>query len=319
VHFLTLLDDRFQKIRRAKKRINIKFRGYNPETWVPDGLSGIELPVYAIAYNICPTFRDIYLEFVQGIRRMPTWERYKGKMIDYVYKTVHKKCASYITSSTVSINNFDLQQYLLNELNNILSEAKREFRRELAEVTYSSSDVQVLDDELKKIVKFEALITAGFMNFQVSKVRNAKLARIFDQYFSFNTDLPLCAPHQGFRADATPDFIYRNNVIGDIKSGKWQEFFYYTIAAYALAYEEHANENIDYGAILHVETSRRPMPLHYRTRIELIDDSKRERCFVARNRKLEIVHDKVDPGLPSNSENCDPSCSFFSNCWGNDD
>lgn len=313
MHYVTLLDDRFQKISRARKQINVELRGYRPSTWIPSELSGIELPVYAIAYNICPTYRDIYLEFVQHLRTVPTWGRYRGRMIDEIYKTVHKECVEHISSC--GVNNFALYQHLLEHQNNILSDAKRKHRRGLTGLTPSSSDVQTLDDELKKIIRFEAIITSAFMNFQIAKIRSANLRRIFNQYFSFNTDVCLNAPHQGFRADAVPDFIYRNSVVGDIKSGKWREFFYYTIVAYALAFEEHTNEDMNYGVILHVETSRRPMPLHYRTRIELIDDYKRERFLLVRNRKLEIVNDRVDPGLPPGREQCDPSCSFLPNCW----
>lgn len=315
MHFVALLDDRFQKIGRARRRIDIGWRGYRPITWVPPELSGTELPVYALAHNTCPNYRDIYLEFVQHISRPYTWERYRGKLIDEVYKRIHRKCVEYVPSHRV--NQFALYEFLLQEQDGILEEIKRENQSELAGLTVVQSASRSLDDELKSIIRFEAEITSASISFQVAKVRSGSPRRIFDQYFVFNTDFSLNAPHQGFRGDATPDFIYRNNVIGDIKSGKWQDFFYYTIAAYTLAYEEHTNQNMDYGVIFHVEKSARRVPLHYRTRIELIDDAKRERFCMARNRKLEIVQAQIDPGHPPRRDMCDCDCSFVSHCWGN--
>ena len=291
MHFVALLDDRFQKIGRTKRQVDIEWRGYRPQTWVPAELSGIELPVNSLAYNVCPTHRDIYLEFVQHLQRPPTWERYRGRLIDEVYKTVHRKCAEYVLSH--SVNQFALYEYLVGEQDNILQEVKREHRPELRGLNVVGVAPQTLDEELKRIIRFEAEITSALVAFQIAKVKSGSPRRIFDRYFMFNTDLPLNAPHQGFRGDATPDFIYRNNVVGDIKSGKWQEFFYYTIAAYALAYEEHTNEDMNYGVILHLEKSNRRVPLHYRTRIELIDDAKRERFCMVRNRKLEIVQARI--------------------------
>lgn len=315
MHFVALLDDRFQKIGRARRQVEIEWRGYRPRTWVPPELSGTELPIYALAYNACPNYRDIYLEFVQHIQRTPTWERYRGRLIDEVYKCMHRKCAEYLPSR--SVNQFALYEYLLGEKDNILREIKREHRSELRGLTVAGAASRSLDEELKRIIEFEAQITSALISFQVAKVKSGSPRRIFDQYFIFNTDFSLNAPHQGFRGDATPDFIYRHNVIGDIKSGKWQDFFYYTVAAYALAYEEHTNQDMNYGVIFHVDRSARRVPLHCRTRIELIDDPKRERFCMVRNRKLEIVQERIDPGNPPSNDVCDRACCYFSNCWGN--
>lgn len=318
MHYITFLDDRSQKISRARRKVNIKLRGYDSKTWVLPELSYLSLPAYAIAYSPCPTYRDIYLEFVQGMQRPFTWGRYKGKLIDKIYKRVHSTCEKCV--STGRLRDFDMWNQVIQMRGSIVEEAKRTHSGDLAAISPQPSTrlVSSLDEELKMLVTFEAGLTSALMNYQISKVESPNLRRIFSQYFDFNVDLSFRALHQGFRGDATPDFVYKHQVVGDIKSGKWQAFFEQTMIAYALAYEEHTRQNMDYGVIFHVGIEpRRTIPAHYRTRFEILDDPKRMRYIAVRNRKFEIIHNRIDPGLPTNSEACDPECSFFMNCRGN--
>jgi CRISPR/Cas system-associated exonuclease Cas4 (RecB family) len=318
VHYVTFLDDRSQKISRSKKRFSIRLRGYNPKTWVPPEFMHIKLPVNVLAFSPCPTHRDVFLEKVQGLQRPFTWDRYRGKLIDETYKLVHKACEEYISSTTTSLRNFDLCQHIIGRQTDLLSQAKRPHARDLTAVNPTPSEAQVsdLDEELKKIIAFEATLTSTFMNFQIAKTSAPRLSRIFEQFFDFNVDLSLCAPHQGFETDVTPDFIYKHQVVGDIKSGRWQEFFLQTVAAYALAYEEHIQQNINYGVIFHVDIpSSRRVPIHFKTRIEPLTDQIRERYITVRNRKLEIIDKGSDPLVPQNRDKCDPDCPFGSDCW----
>lgn len=315
MHYIVLLDDRSQKISRTRRRINITLRGYNYKAWVPSELSHIGLPVYMIAYSPCPTYRDIYLEVVNGMRRQPTWERYRGRIIDHVYKSIHSKCESYALNSRA--RSFDLYTRLINEQTNIMNDAKNKYSPDLAAINPppSPGDIASLDKDMTKLITFEAKLTDALMNFQIAKVRSASPGSIFSQYFDFVVDPVLRAPHQGIRDDAIPDFIYRHQVIGDIKAGTWKEFYEQTVVAYALAYEEHTKQDMNYGVILHAEFTKRNIPSHHRTSIEILDDVKRKRYFVVRDRKLEIINRRSDPGLPARAEECDPGCPFLSDCW----
>lgn len=319
MHYITFLDDRSQKIGRARRQVGITLRGYTPRTWIPAELSHVTLPVHTIAYSPCPTYRDVFLEVVRGESRPPTWQRYCGRVIDEVYKLIHRKCEDYVSQPRI-IRSFDLHSHLIANKNNIIDEAKRKYSSKLSSLDSPPAAEQVmsLDSQLEKIIRFEAELTSSLMNYQIAKVQSANVRRIFSQYFDFSTDLSFRAPHQGFTSDATPDFLYRHSVVGDIKSGKWQQFFEQTVVAYALAYEEHTQENMDYGVIMHVEIpASRQVPLHYKTRIEVLDDLKRRRYLAVRNKKLEIVSTGIEPETPQSSAECDRACSFFNICWGN--
>jgi len=314
MHFVALLYDRnARSLRRTPSRISL--RGYNSKTWVPAELSHIKLAVYAIAYAPCPTSRDTFLSNVQRVQVPFTWDRYKGKVIDFIYKHVHKTCEEYMRGC--SVRTFDLHDELISMADRLIDEAKNEYSDDHDAVTDmpNQSEGSQFYDSLKKIIRFEAGLTATAIDFEIARNASASPRHIFSEHFDFNTDFPLNPQHQGFSSPATPDFIFRHKVIGDIKSGPWKQFFEYTAIAYALAYEDDIGQDMDYGVILNVELpTRRRVPVHYEVKIEHLDDRKRERFVALRNRKLEIINSKQDPGKPARDK-CAPDCPFLSHCW----
>ena len=313
MHYVAILYERTLQSRSAAP-MGITLRGYNPATWVNS--EWLRLPVYALAYGVCPTFRDIYLERVDGKSRQSTWERYQGRIIDELYKLIHSRCQEY--ASHTSTGSFELYDYLVSIQDQMVSEAKNPHRAALEQAVPqpTQQQIQAFDQGLKKIIRFEAEITSAFIDFEIARIQSANPNRIFSEYFDFNTDLALRAKNQGFITPATPDFVFRHRVVGDIKSGHWQTFFEYTVVAYALAYEEHTHSDMNYGAILHVQLPRnRQVPAHYEADIIYLDDSKRSKFLVMRNRKLEIITNRIDPGKPDNDSDC-AGCSFYSECWG---
>lgn len=312
MHYVAVLYERTHQS-RSTAPADITLRGYTLPTWADPEWS--RLPVYALAYAFCPTSRDIYLEWVENKERPPTWERYQGRVIDELYKLIHLKCQEY--ASHTPPRSFDLYAHLTSIQDQILDEAKSCHRDALERVItpLSRRQIEAFDQGLKKIVRFEAEITSAFMDFEIAKLQSATPNSIFSEYFDFNTNFHLRAKNQGFTLPATPDFVFRHEVVGDIKSNHWQTFFEYTVVAYALAYEEHTHKDMNYGAILHVQLLRsRGVPAHYEADIIYLDDSKRNRFLAIRNRKLQIVADRIDPGKPDNDSGC-AGCSFYSECW----
>lgn len=318
MHFVAVL---YEKTARSFESIPspITRRGYEPQTWVPAELARIKLPVYAIAYAPCPTSRDIYLEKVANIQTPFTLDRYKGKVIDFIYKNLHKSCSVYVTGADVK--SFDLYKELTSKQDQFIEDAKREFQTEFKKIAPppGQRDLELFYNSLKKIIRFEAELTSATINFEIARNKAASPRHIFSQLFDFNTDFSLNPQHQGLNAPAIPDFIFRHMVVGDIKSGSWKSFFEYTAIAYALAYEDDTSQNMNYGVILHVELpDSRRIPVHYEVKIEYLDDRKRERFIALRNRKLEIVNSGVDPGKPDRTQ-CPSDCPFQSHCWTTED
>lgn len=318
MHFVAVLYEKTARsYESAPSQINL--RGYDHHTWTPAELANIKLPVYALAYAPCPTCRDVYLDRVANVQTPFTWGRYKGKVIDFIYKNLHRICFEYVTQTRA--RSFDLYKKLTEGQEQLLEEAKREHQRDYNTITNppSETDRNCFYESLKKIIRFEAEITSASIDFEIARNRNANPGRIFSQIFDFNTDFSLHPQHQGFSSPATPDFIFGHRVIGDIKTGSWQSFFEHTVIAYALAYEDHTNQNMDLGVILNVELpNSRRIPVHCEVGIKYLDDRKRERFIMLRNRKLEIIHSQKDPGKPTRPK-CSPDCPYLSHCWGTED
>ena len=314
MHFIALLHDRTPGISSAEASITL--RGNDHKTWIASELGGVQLPVNAIAYASCPTFRDVYLEAVKGKTRPPTWDRYKGRVIDEIYKNIHKTSSAYVASCPTK--DCDLYSHLISKKDGLIDQAKREYQTafDSIEPKPEGTEVEEFDRALHKIVKFEAEITSSILDFEIAHLESANPGKVFNDFFDFNTDFALTAKHQGFTIPSTPDFIFRNTIIGDIKSGEWQDFFIYTLVAYALAYEEHTGRPMNCGVILHVELpTSRLVPAHYHTTIEQLSDYHRKRFLAIRDRKLQIIKDHIDPGISDDPTKCE-GCSFQQTCWG---
>ena len=312
MHYIAELYQRTVQSRSSPPPM-ITLRGYRQETWVDSEM--LSLPVHALAYGFCPTFRDVYLEWGQGRARQVTWEGYRGLVIDKLYKLIHQRCQEY--ASNTPPRSFDLFDYMMSAQDELVNQAVDKYKSKLKQVIPepSKEQLEAFEQGLRKIARFEGEITSSFIDFEIARLQSTNPGTIFSEYFDFTTDLQLRAKNQGFNTPATPDFIYRHQVIGDIKSGSWQKFFEYTVVAYALAYEEHTHRDMDYGAILHVQLpENRKVPAHYEGDIIYLDDSKRKRFLIMRENKLQIITGKIDPGKPPNNQGC-TGCSLYSECW----
>ena len=322
MHFVAqVYKEEQESIRERSKEANtIVLRGYDTKIWVGPELMDVKLPVNAITYNLCITGRDLYLERIEGLKSPETWERYTGRVIDSVYKLSHEVCEAYILRQTNIKSN--LETYLVKNQSKIINRAKEEHSSVLSKITPqpNQSFVGSLDRTLQKIVRSEGRIASALIDFEIGRVEGATPKGIFSEYLGFNTNIILRSPHLGFTGKVSPDFIYRHEVIGDIKTGAWQEFFMYTAIAYALVYEEHTRRDMNYGTILYPQFPRNQrIPSYHHTSIEFLSDPMRLAFKAVRDRKLQIIHDKKDPGKPDSKNICDPGCPFLSHCWGKDD
>lgn len=323
MHFVAqIYKDEQENIREQGKESNaIALRGYSPKMWVAPELMEVKLPVNAVAYNLCITGRDLYFERIAkpgGTGSPETWERYTGRVIDSVYKLSHEFCESYILRQAEIKS--DLETYLMKNKNRIITAAKQEHSSVLNKINPqpNQSLVRSLEVTLRKIIRSEARIASSVIDYEIGRVEGATQQGIFDEYLAFNTKVVLRSPNMGFTGKVAPDFIYRHEVIGDIKTGGWQEFFIYTAVAYALAYEEHTRRDMDLGTIVFPQFPRnRSIPVYHHTTVVFLNDTMRRAFKAVRDRKLQIIYDKKDPGRPDSQDKCDPGCPFLTHCWGN--
>ena len=175
MHFIAqLYKDELETIREQGKKANtIALRGYSKKMWIAPELRGIKLPVNTVAYNLCITGRDLYLERVKKLKNPETWERYTGRVIDSTYKLSHQLCEIYISRQKTLKS--DLETYLVKNQNKIINQAKREHSSVFRQLRPkpNQSHVASLDSTLRKIIKSEAKIALSLINFEIGRVQGA--------------------------------------------------------------------------------------------------------------------------------------------------
>lgn len=323
VRFLDRMTNQYESIRHHTERITL--RGYDRISYPAPELLGFRLPVNLLAFNLCKTQRDVYLH-VTGHRMPETWERYRGRVIHTFYQEIWKKILETVRTSTISSLDLDSNLTSLKEetMNSAFRKHREVFQR--VEEKYDTAELRRelgrLQTELRsimeKIFSYEKTLTSALINFELSSLLNQSPGNpLFQKTLALSIGESFNALMLGFTNPVTPDFRYRNDVVGDIKTGPWQDYYYHTITAYALAVEAHTKSAVNCGIVLHADVrSDRTVPIHENTSFEVIDDFKRKRFLTIRDEKLRIAKEKVDPGRPDSPSECE-GCGFYDFCWGN--
>jgi CRISPR/Cas system-associated exonuclease Cas4 (RecB family) len=318
IPFLDRMTNQLETIRDTT--MNIKYRGYEKITYPPPDIFGIRLPVNLIAYNQCKTQRDVFL-FVTGQRPPESWDRYRGRVIHSLYEEIWRCIAEKVRAG--SIDSLDLYGDLDESRNNIVNSVLRKHRsiHNRLRTNYEEEDFEKLKgkllEDIEKVFSFERNLATALVNFEISRLFSQPSGDpLFSKVFCLSLNQNFSAPNLGFSNPVTPDFLYRNNIVGDIKIGPWKDYYYHTITAYALAIEYHTRSSVNCGVVLHVDLERpRSNPIHEATSFEPIDDSMRKKFLMIRDQKLLIARKKIDPGLPENQGNC-AGCGYNQICWG---
>jgi CRISPR/Cas system-associated exonuclease Cas4 (RecB family) len=318
VPFLDKISSQYETIRHDS--VEITLRGFESKSYPPPELFGVHLPVNLLVFNQCKTQRDVYL-YVTGQKIPESWERYSGRVIHTLYQEIFKKILEIVRTN--SIDSLDLDCTLTSEKGNIIRKtiAKHQAVRRKLEHIYPRTELETLENKLKsdmdKIFSYEKTLSVALIEFEISNLFDQQSGDpLLQKTLALSIGENFKAPMLGFTSPVSPDFRYKNDVVGDIKSGLWKDYYYHTITAYALAIEAHTKSAVNCGIVLHVDIKdNRVVPIHEHASFEVIDDIKRKRFLFLRDEKLRIAKEKLDPGLPTSSNDCE-GCGFCRTCWG---
>ena len=303
----------------AQNKLEIILRGYERKSYPNSDLLGTHLPVNLLAYNFCKTQRDVYL-YITGEVLPESWDRYQGRVVHYFYEIIYNKIREIITTSSIDkINIFDS---LLTERDSLKQNAIKKYSGVYNKVKgmYGTGDLKKKNDDLAenldKIFRFEVSLCSSLVNFEISRLYNQTGGdSLLQKAAALHVGQQFAASPLGFSDPVSPDFIYKQ-AVGDVKTGEWQEYYQHTIAAYALAVENHLREDVNCGVILHVNLDQsRKVPICEKTEFINIDDTIRRKFLIIRDQKLYIAKYHNDPGLPEDDSGC-VGCNYHEKCWG---
>lgn len=310
--------------RLTNKRVKVRkdLRGYAMQAVPPDRRSE-SLSVSELASTRCSTHRDIYLAKVARVkpsRQDRTWEAEAGTIIHSLLQEIHRCARRILSGQEVILNAKTLFRRLKTYGTRCKSRLLAPYKNDPRFIGKIWSD---LDQHVDNIIFFETILICSLLTYKASRKTvlatgaNISPLQEFEQLFNFSAiEQKLSPAFLGLTQPITPDFIYADRIIGDIKTGKFDEdAFLMTCVAYALAYEAEYRRNIDFGIILHVEFSpKHSFPIYQGSRIYEIDTGVRRKFTYLRDKKLDVLVQRVEPPIQQDEPRCRP-CRFYSQCW----
>lgn len=298
---------------------SIKVRGFDHKSDVPVDLSNPKwfLSINQIVNDYCPTDRFMYLEKIKRTaQREKTWESLVGNIIDDLYAEMITGIISYLRNVELEkLNLFhEFSSYRAEKLSSIDKKIKQE-KDSLLKKPNQTIITNFLKD-INKIMIYEHQLAHTIVNYVISlKGVDINLKSEVDILFPYTIKPKINPVGIGFTRGQEPDFIFDNQIVGDVKTGEWRQSFLYTLAAYALAYEREKNKPLNLGIVVNpVFNKKRPVPLYTNFRVILIQDYFRNAVLIARDKKLLMIKTKSDPGVAKNESDC-VNCGYYKHCW----
>lgn len=303
-------------LKLEEKVTQITIRGYDEKYRPEADLSKYKIGVHLLA-DYCPTSRYIYIS-----KKMPeialekTWKALQGRIFEEAYLELYNSVKTYILNTR--LRNLDFNDLVLSTTDQIVESKRREISRLIDSLNRRprGNEIESFLNKLKVLVEYELLLFSSHMEFLISKKYNINLRTEFQTIFGFVLKHTVDGTRIGLAENVTPDFIYLRRVIGDIKTGEWEEFFRVMVAAYAMAYEASEQSDMNCGIVLNPTfMPRRTVPLYRNSSIFVIDDVLRTGFLAKRNQKLKILREENIPQRPPNDSEC-RDCGYWEFCWG---
>jgi len=310
----------FAKIDRIKstQHIDEGLRGYNEATWIHSDQLGVTISVSDLTFDVCPTNRNIYLSKIMGVRLPGNADRVKGRAIESLCFRIHNEIRSYLgeMSKQDKLRMIDSLGYLRSKEGELVQWAFDEGKRKSGVADNALINEADLKGGLLKILRFESLMVSSLLNYRIARMSDHRLLEFYDGMMHFTFEPSYQADFLGLGEPITPDFLYAGKAIGDIKSGKWEEYMNINFTAYALAYEHENTAPLDVGLIYHVSLEDScSVPVHWNTQITYIDNTLRAAFLSKRDKKLAILLSRTDPGRAERTVCATNHCPFILTCW----
>ena len=310
--------DEFLSRLEEQANVEIRTRGYGTAAKVPPELSNPDwfLAINDIAYSYCPTNRYLYFRKIECKRPGPTWESYKGRVLDELIPEIYSRTLDYLVNT--SLKDLSITEEVQGSLLKIVAGYKKELDRDSLLNPPSPKAVEEFFDGLQKLCAYEAAMAGALLNYRISNLYDINVKAEFRILFPFDFKLKISSPRLGISGSAEVDFLLRESILGEIKSSKWYEFYNVGLAGYAMAYENDRKKDVNLGVVVCPLFRRdRNIPIYNNlANIKIVAEPWRKMFLFNRNTRIELIKKEEDPGRPDDSSDC-VGCGFYQECWGN--
>lgn len=270
------------------------------------------MSVSTIASDFCPTARDVYLRYVEGFEAPPSAPMIRGTLYHGTMEEVVTSAKRLVYSGITP--DLDFGRALGDQANTAIDELIGDVRDLIERAGVGPDELEQIRRNMLKLWRSEACqISAAITSTLSSAPRmnaDSLVAHAIPLTIEHRIDGSRIGLSRGLSIDA---FQALRPMIMEMKTGKEQEFHMLTLAGYALAFESAFGRAVNFGMLAYVRfLEDRPVPYVMR-RVHPIDDRLRLQFLQMRDRKLEIISQQSDPGLP---RRCPSACSYFEICRG---
>ncbi|NCO66654.1 MAG: type I-A CRISPR-associated protein Cas4/Csa1 [Candidatus Aquicultor secundus] len=277
-----------------------ELRGWNWNMPPLEPIYDIKLALYEVAGYYCATARDLYMKRVQGIEVQPNIAMMFGGILHAALAKliIEAKRAIYTTDVSLAANALE----------------------ELRDPDYSALDRAATDlnqDELTELKNRIAVVWRHQLNAIITQVDTvlSKQPRLgVDSLVALA--IPVSVEHNldgsflGLSSHLSTDaYRYYETTILDLKFGEPSDFHRLTTAGYALVMESLYEYPVNLGCIIYArfDNGRLLVDKDY----HLIDDELRQWFIEARDEKMRMVSEEIDPGMP---DECYEGCPYTGDC-----
>jgi len=265
----------------------------------------VRLALSEVAGQFCGTGRDIYLRRVEGIKRPPSEKMLRGRVLHMIVERA-------ITKAKVIL--YSEGKMTGSELLGRLSELREESINEVMRCASSLGDAEFETLKLMsgRLWDYEAIQISASLDKAISSNPWSGLDALVNVAIPFVVEMKVDGSFLGLSERLSIDALSNSSVILDLKTGKAGRVAGIAAAGYALCLEASRDIPVDVGVVVNLSFDREGFPIVER-KLLIIDEVLRREFIDERDRKMRIVAEEQDPGLPPF---CPRDCIYWEVCRG---
>ncbi len=295
MYFLSDLEQKYliHKLLPLAREVGVspELRGWS---WYKEPLKpyyeNVKLPMYTVCSKYCPTNRDVYLAFVEKEKGTLNYKIALGKMLHGV---VSDSIQAFIQRRKLSFDNW-LTEVRWNEIpakaEEIIKPAKAvwDYVTKMCEARYAEVSA-------KQPYASEQSLMASAVPFLIEHKISGELL--------------------GLSGLLSVDcYDYLRCIMFDLKvESEPQEWHKLAPVGYALVFESVHEVPVDICCIVYLNLKNDKIVV--KKDLFFASDELRNWWIEERDRKLEVVAERKDPGKPEKSQ-CNPDCIYYQVCYG---
>jgi len=287
-----------------KVEVSDELRGWSWEESPVTTTQSRLLGVSDITSGFCPTGRDLYLRYVEGVRGKDNPTLQMGRLVHEVFEAAveEAKKAVYLTWPDTD---GDRVEGVMRAAGEALE--RRALRK------YGLLDPGVAAWVFRRLWGMAVRTYSAAVDEARTKSRYLRLDSLVHAAVPVIAEFPIDGSVIGLSRALRVDALLPPNLMMELKTREPRRVFELALAGYALATEAQYGFPVNHALLTYVWVRPESREVIVRPKIIPISEDLRQDFIDARDERREIIEYGVDPGKPRGEE-CPPECPYRHHC-----